>query len=51
VDAPQLGKALAVEDVEGKPELGLELILPLQGHGGWRCDQHKVDAAAEQEFA
>ena len=51
MQAAQLGEALAVDDVEGEAELGLELVLPLQRHRGRNGDQDEVDAAPQQQLA
>jgi hypothetical protein len=43
----QLADPVAVDDREGEPELGLELVLPLQGHRRRGGDDSEVDAAAQ----
>ena len=42
---------VAVDDRERQAELGLQLVLPLQGHRGRRGYEHEVDPPAPQELA
>jgi hypothetical protein len=51
VQAAQLGQALAVDDVEGQAKFGLQLVLPLQRHGGRCGHQNEVDPPPQQELA
>ena len=47
----QLREALTIDDREGQPEFGLELVLPLQRHRR-RCRyRREVDAAPQEELA
>jgi hypothetical protein len=50
VQAPHLGEVLTIHNLERKTELCLQLILPLQCHGGWGGHNEKVDTAPKQEF-
>jgi len=47
----QLHEALPIDDREGQPELGLELVLPLQRHRWRRRNDREVDTAPQQQLA
>src|SRR5579863_8808913 len=50
-ETPQLVDALAIDDIEGKTELALQLILPLHRHGGRGGDDDVINAPAQQQLA
>ena len=47
----QLRQPLAIDDLEGEAELGLQLVLPLKRHRRWGRHDNEVDAAAKQQLA
>ena len=49
--APDVADALAIHDLGGEAELGLQFVAPLDGHRRRRGDQDEVDAPAQKQFA